>query len=103
VKAFATPDVPPGVSYVVAVKRSARRASAAAGEWVRDAGARRDFDSKRAAREWADELGDERTLWVQDAHPADDSPVDGYLVARTVAFWASRDEEPPGEQVTLGE
>jgi hypothetical protein len=90
------------VSYVVAVKRSARQASATAGEWVRDQGVHRDFDSKRAAREWASDLGDERTVWVQDAHPQDDA-VDGYLVARRVAFWVSRDEEPPGEQVTLAD
>lgn len=91
------------MSYLVAVKRSARQASAAVGEWVRDEGTRRDFDSKQAAREWAGDLGDERTVWVQDAHPADDSPVDGYVVARRVDFWVSRDEEPPGEQVTLAD
>jgi hypothetical protein len=89
------------VSYVVAVKRSARQASPRAGEWVRDRGPHRDFDSKGAAREWATGLDAERTVWVQDAHPRDDSPADGYLVARRVSHWVSRDEEPPGEQVTL--
>ena len=89
------------MSYVVAVKRSARQASPRAGEWVRDRGPHRDFDSKGAAREWATDLDAERTVWVQDAHPRDDSPADGYLVARRVQHWVSRDEEPPGEQVTL--
>ncbi|MFB6205610.1 MAG: hypothetical protein ABEJ05_03650 [Haloglomus sp.] len=89
------------MSYVVAVKRSARQASAAAGEWVRDRGPRRTFDSKRAAREWARGLGDEQTVWIQNAHPADDSPADGYLVARRVPFWVSREEDPPGVQATL--
>lgn len=102
-KAFGTPLVDAGVSYVVAVKRSARQASAAAGEWVRDRGAHRDFDSKRAARNWAGDLDADRTVWVQDAHPQDDSGADGYLVARRVPHWVSRDEEPPGEQVTLAD
>jgi hypothetical protein len=69
-------------SYVVDVKRSARRASRGAGEWVRDEGRLREFDSKAAAREWAAALDGDRTVWVQDAVPHDDSGVDGYLVAR---------------------
>ena len=69
-------------SYVVDVKRSARRASRDAGEWVRDEGRLREFDSKDAAREWAAALDGDRTVWVQDAVPHDDSGVDGYLVAR---------------------
>jgi hypothetical protein len=91
------------VTYVVSVKRSARRASAGAGEWVLECGECRAFDSKAAARSWARDLGDDRTVWVQDALPADDSPVDGYLVARRVPHWISRDAEPPGEQVTLAD
>jgi hypothetical protein len=69
-------------SYVVDVKRSARRASRGAGEWVRDEGPTREFASKAAAREWAAALDGDRTVWVQDAVPHDDSGVDGYLVAR---------------------
>lgn len=69
-------------SYVLDVKRSARRASRAAGEWVRDEGPTREFDSKAAAREWAAALDADRTVWVQDAVPHDGSGVDGYLVAR---------------------
>ena len=69
-------------SYVVDVKRSARRASAGAGEWVRDEGRVREFDSKATAREWAAALDGDRTVWIQDAVPHDRSGVDGYLVAR---------------------
>ncbi len=69
--------------YLVDVKRSARKASAAAGQWVGDHGTRRRFDSKPQARSWTRDLtrdGD-RTVWLQDAHPKDDT-VDGYVVAR---------------------
>lgn len=69
-------------SYVVDIKRSARRASRSAGEWVRDEGRVREFGSKSAARDWAAALDGDRTVWVQDAVPHDDSGVDGYLVAR---------------------
>lgn len=69
-------------SYVVDIKRSARRASRGAGEWVRDEGPTREFDSKAAAREWAAAIGDDRTVWVQDAVPHDRTGADGYLVAR---------------------
>lgn len=69
-------------SYVVDVKRSARRASAGAGEWVRDEGRVREFDSKDEARTWAAGLDGDRTVWIQDAVPHDRSGVDGYLVAR---------------------
>jgi hypothetical protein len=68
--------------YVVDVKRSARRASVAAGTWVREHGTRKAFPSKAAARDWAREVSDGRTVWVQDANAADSDPVDGYLVAR---------------------
>ena len=67
--------------YLVDVKRSARRASAEAGAWVRDNGTHHRFDSKPQARSWARDLSGERTVWVQDAHPKDDA-VDGYVVAR---------------------
>lgn len=69
-------------SYVLDIKRSARRASRGAGEWVRDRGPTREFDSKQDAREWAAALDGDRTVWVQDAVPHDDSGIDGYLVAR---------------------
>ncbi|PSP40622.1 hypothetical protein BRC68_17010 [Halobacteriales archaeon QH_6_64_20] len=42
-------------SYLVEVKRSARRRSAAAGEHVRHEGRYRTFGSKALAREWARE------------------------------------------------
>ena len=69
-------------AYVVDIKRSARRASAGAGQWVRDEGRIREFDSKDDARRWAAGLDGDRTVWIQDAVPHDSSGVDGYLVAR---------------------
>lgn len=99
------PSGQPGVSeegYVVAVKASARRASAAAGRWVNRAGSRREFRSKALAREWARELsGPGATLWIQDATPADDSGVDGYLVSGTRRGRPTPDRTDAG-QTTLG-
>lgn len=69
-------------AYVVDIKRSARRASVAAGVWVREHGTRKGFTSKKAARAWARDVTDGRTVWVQDANAGDSDPVDGYLVAR---------------------
>ena len=89
--------------YVVAVKPSARRVSRAAGEWVVEEGRLRRFDSKALAREWAREASPQgRTLWVQDAHPLDDGPADGYLLARHSHLRGS-EEELPGEQVAFTE
>jgi hypothetical protein len=79
-KALAALETHVTEGYVVAIKRSARRTSAAAGAWVNEAGPRRAFDSKAAAREWAREASAEGRVWVQDALPADASGVDGYLV-----------------------
>lgn len=67
--------------YVVAVKASARKRSAAAGEWVAAHGPRRRFRSKYAARRWAARASEPGArVWVQDADPRDDDDVDGYLV-----------------------
>lgn len=89
--------------YVVAVKPSARRASRAVGEWVAESGRFRTFDSKALAREWALEASPQgRTLWVQDAHPRDDGPADGYLLARYSRVRGSG-TDTPGEQVGLSE
>ena len=86
-------------SYLVDIKRSARRASADAGEWVRDEGSVREFDSKATAREWAAALDGDRTVWVQDAAPWDASDVDGYVVGgRRVS---PRRDPDPGEQGSL--
>jgi hypothetical protein len=69
--------------YVVAMKPSARRTSAPVGRWVRDHGARRAFDSKPLAREWARAASGPRArVWIQDAVPTDASDADGYLVGR---------------------
>jgi hypothetical protein len=92
-----------GDRYVVAVKPSARRASAAAGEWVFAHGRHRTFDTKALAREWARSIGPgDRTLWVQDAHPLDGGRADGYLMARRQGGPAAASADP-GEQVALGE
>lgn len=72
------------MGYLVAIKPSAWRASAAVGEWVNRQGARRRFGSKALAREWARECASYGVrLWIQDAVPWDASPVDGYLVGVT--------------------
>lgn len=89
--------------YVVAVKPSARRVSGAAGEWVATEGRFRRFDSKALAREWARTVSPQgRTLWVQDAHPLDEGPADGYLLARH-SHLRGNEEELPGEQVAFTE
>lgn len=92
-----------GDGYVVAVKPSARRASAAAGEWVLERGRHRTFDTKALAREWARSLGPlDRTLWVQDAHPRDPGLADGYLLARhREPAGGDAGAEAPGEQSSL--
>ncbi|WP_254839327.1 hypothetical protein [Natronomonas marina] len=90
-----------GDPYVVAIKPSARRACRAAGEWVAEHGRYRSFDSKPLAREWARTASPQgRTLWVQDAHPRDVGPADGYLLARRSHF-RGNEAELPGEQAPL--
>lgn len=76
------------MSYVVAVKPSARRTNGAAGRYVHAEGPRRRFESRAAAEEWAAALTEEgeRRVWVRDANPNDAAPVDGYLIGRTRAF-----------------
>jgi hypothetical protein len=87
--------------YLVAVKPSARRVSREAAEWVAERGRHRRFDSKALAREWAHEASPRgRTLWVQDAHPLDESPADGYLLARD-STRRGNEAELPGEQTAL--
>jgi hypothetical protein len=71
--------------YVVDVKRSARLANGAVGRAICQDGARRRFDSRADAEAWAAELSTRAkgTVWIRAADPADKSPADGYLVART--------------------
>lgn len=88
------------MGYVVAVKPSARRVNAAAGERVNSGGPHHRFDSKAAAREWARSISGDSTVWVRDANPNDPAPVDGYLVGRG-RDPARRRSEPPGEQSEL--
>lgn len=90
-------------AYVVAAKPSARRVSSAVGEWIAVEGRYRAFDSKALAREWAREVSPQgRTLWVQDAHPLDNSPADGYLLARRSRL-RGNEEELPGDQLAFSE
>ena len=90
-------------AYVVAVKPSARRASRVAGEWVASEGRFRTFDSKALASGWAREASPAgRTLWVQDAHPLDSGPADGYLLARRSRL-RGNEAEQPGEQAAFSE
>lgn len=92
-----------GDGYLVAVKPSARRVSAPVGEWVAREGRHRTFDSKALAREWARETSPRgRTLWVQDAHPLDGDPADGYLLARR-SHRRGAETEIPGDQRALTE
>jgi hypothetical protein len=92
-----------GDGYVVAAKPSARRVSAAVGAWIAESGQQRRFDSKAVARVWAEDASpDGRTLWVQDAHPRDDSGADGYLLARPSSL-RGNEEELPGEQIGFAE
>jgi hypothetical protein len=67
--------------YVVAVKPSARRASAEAGAWVNREGSTREFPGRKAADSWARTCSStEALVYVRDANPRDDE-ADGYLMA----------------------
>lgn len=86
--------------YVVEMKPSARRVSGGVGEWVRRHGVRRTFETKAQAREWAgDHSPPDRSVWVQDAAPWDDSAVDGYVVGCRRP--RPRRQSDPGEQESL--
>ncbi|WP_247007521.1 hypothetical protein [Halorientalis litorea] len=88
-------------TYRLEIKPSARRVCRRVGEWVNRDGTRRRFDSKALARQWArDCRGPGATVWVQDAAPADERPVDGYLVGGA-RRGRTRDHSTP-EQASLG-
>lgn len=83
--------------YVVAVKPSARRASAAAGEWVNSEGATREFPGRKAADSWARACsGGDALVYVRDANPGD-GDADGYLMA--LRRPADRDGRRDGDAV----
>lgn len=87
------------MAYVVAVKPSARRASAAAGEWVNRHGATREFPGRAAADSWARECSSNGTVvYVRDANPGDDE-ADAYLMA--VHLLPQGNGEEPGDQSAL--
>lgn len=90
--------VPEG--YVVEIKPSARRVSGGVGEWVNRNGAHRAFETKALARDWArGRSPPDGSVWVQDAAPADDAPVDGYVVGCRRS--RPRRHPEPGEQASL--
>jgi len=70
--------------FVVDIKPSARKRNAAVGRAVNREGSLREFESRRAAESWADDLsgGGRDHVWIKAAHPQDHSAVDGYLVSR---------------------
>lgn len=71
------------MSFVVAVKPSARKRNAKVGQLVFEEGTRRTFADRAAAERWARALttGDGH-VWIAAAHPRDDSDADAYLVSR---------------------
>lgn len=71
------------MSYVVAIKPSARKRNAKVGRFVFKQGSHRKLSHRDAAERWAAELsfGDGH-VWIAAAHPADQSGADGYLVSR---------------------
>jgi hypothetical protein len=79
--------------YVVAIKRSARRANGVVGRLVFRAGERHRLASRVAADAWAASLSERggAHVWVRDANPGDDT-ADGYLVRRRGA-WRERGHE----------
>ncbi|EJN60784.1 hypothetical protein [Halogranum rubrum] len=72
------------MTYVVDVKRSARRTNGAVGAAVCRDGTRWEFDDRPAAEAWAADLSTEGDghVWIRRADPDDDSPADAYLVGR---------------------
>lgn len=88
-------------SYLVEIKRSARRRSVAAGEHVRQTGRYRAFASKALAREWAREhSAPGERVWIQDTIPTDSSPADGYLVGGRRSG-RPRHRSRPGSQASI--
>ena len=86
-------------AYLVVVKPSARKASAAVGTWVNRNGPTRRFATKPLAREWARECsGPGSPVWIQDAVPWDETPADGYLVG---GQRRARARDAPGAQARL--
>jgi hypothetical protein len=84
--------------YVVAVKPSARRASAEAGEWVNSEGATRSFPGRKAADSWARTCSTADALvYVRDANPRD-AEADGYLMALRRPAVAGDGDDPDAEQ-----
>ncbi len=72
------------MAFVVEIKPSARKRNPAVGQTVNTEGTTHQFASRRAAEGWADDLtkGSRDNVWIQAAHPRDNSTIDAYLVSR---------------------
>lgn len=70
--------------FVVDIKPSARKRNPNVGEVVNREGSTHTFESRQAAEAWAQEFvsSTRDRVWIQAAHPADRSDVDGYLLSR---------------------
>jgi hypothetical protein len=89
--------------YRLAIKPSAWQRSRPVGRWVNEEGSRRTFSSKALAKEWSRECaGHGVTLWVQDALPWDERPVDGYLVGGTRSTPRQSDATATQQSLDLG-
>lgn len=87
--------------YEVLIQSSARRINRAAGEYLAQQSARRRFDSKASAREWAGEISvDDGPVRIQDVAPNDPRNIDGYLVADPVHSRQSH-HQTTGDTVSL--
>ena len=72
------------MAYVVEIKPSARKRNPEVGRTINADGSTHCFADRDAAEGWAEELtgGGRDHVWIQSAHPQDDSAVDAYLVSR---------------------
>ena len=72
------------MAYVVEIKPSARKRNPEVGRTINTDGSTHRFEDRAAAEGWAEELtgGGRDHVWIQSAHPQDNSAVDAYLVSR---------------------
>ncbi|MFC7043563.1 hypothetical protein DM826_03560 [Halonotius aquaticus] len=72
------------MAYVVEIKPSARKRNPEVGRTINTEGSTHRFADRDAAEGWAEELtgGGRDHVWIQSAHPQDNSAVDAYLVSR---------------------
>ena len=72
------------MAYVVEIKPSARKRNPEVGRTINTAGSTHRFADRAAAEGWAEALtdGGRDHVWIQSAHPQDNSAVDAYLVSQ---------------------